>query len=546
MKKYIYLFTIASLLFTGCSKDSSTTPEENQIIKEPTVKDNTLIGVFKDGIVQGLTYETTNHSGVTNDKGEFSYEEGESVTFKVGNILLGSTTAKELITPINLVKEGLPEITNPEAKNIAALLQTLDSDANHSNGITIIAEVTEAISTNNIDFSKPIEALLADIVAEVSQKTEHELIVVLPEQAAVEMALGLGINYMVANYTQTHLLSFLDAFFSKSPKALLIKHVFDEAGKIISSEVSYRYSGRKIATYNYSDYQNNLLPTTMIRTPLHPLKEYTPYKYAFSYNDDFKVATIEISNTETHEITSSIQVTKWDDKNRIIESNYSTVASTSDFYRKNTYNDQGFLIKRENSHDSNKVYLNEYFYDQWGNFEYLLYNQYNAPTPDKTTFLHRENHTRESTFKKGYFSDGRPLGETTSTFDEKEYLILRELKYFSDGDQFKYTYNKGLLIQKEYYDEGTALTWVENYTINGTTYTRKYFYSQDDYIYYIEHYQVEDSILLKTEYYDANNTLIRTEYPESNKRNSTRKTRESPYYLDNNFINEYKIINLNY
>jgi len=55
-------------------------------------------GVFVDGVVVGLHYETPTFSGTTNNAGEYDFLPGETVTFSIGGVVLGSTTAGQGVT----------------------------------------------------------------------------------------------------------------------------------------------------------------------------------------------------------------------------------------------------------------------------------------------------------------------------------------------------------------------------------------------------------------------------------------------------------------
>ena len=46
-----------------------------------------------------LSYTTPTLSGMTNADGEFLYEEGEAVTFSIGDITLGTAQGQDVITP---------------------------------------------------------------------------------------------------------------------------------------------------------------------------------------------------------------------------------------------------------------------------------------------------------------------------------------------------------------------------------------------------------------------------------------------------------------
>ena len=86
------------------------------------------------------------------------------VTFYVGDIRLGSSTASSQMTPISIASTENATIESPEVQNIAAFLQTLDSDGDSSNGILIESATAESISLIEIDFTKPIIQILGEVV----------------------------------------------------------------------------------------------------------------------------------------------------------------------------------------------------------------------------------------------------------------------------------------------------------------------------------------------------------------------------------------------
>jgi len=101
----------------------------------------TCTGIFVDDPVAGLHYETPTFSGTTNSAGEFDYLPGETVTFSIGGIVLGSAEAGPVVTPLTLVS-GATDATDPVVTNIVRLLLTLDDDGNPDNGISISAATT--------------------------------------------------------------------------------------------------------------------------------------------------------------------------------------------------------------------------------------------------------------------------------------------------------------------------------------------------------------------------------------------------------------------
>jgi len=99
--------------------------------------------VFLDSVVGGLNYQCGDYSGVTNAKGEFLFDDGDDCTFTLGNQRLGSVVLKagsSLVTPYTLAGDD-----KEKAIRIAALLQTLDSDSNPENGITLDKEQVEKL-----------------------------------------------------------------------------------------------------------------------------------------------------------------------------------------------------------------------------------------------------------------------------------------------------------------------------------------------------------------------------------------------------------------
>src|SRR5260370_8190996 len=96
-----------------------------------------LSGVFA-GAVCGLRYQTPTTSGITTERGEFAYRKGESVTFLVGGLVLGSiagTPRINLAQLVNRVDGKIDRLHDPIVTNLARLIQTLYHDANAANHI---------------------------------------------------------------------------------------------------------------------------------------------------------------------------------------------------------------------------------------------------------------------------------------------------------------------------------------------------------------------------------------------------------------------------
>lgn len=95
-------------------------------------------GYFIDSAVSGLQYSSISRQGITSRSGSFEYIEGELIKFYIGNIEIGEVTAKTVITPMDFsVNKFAIDKDNIKLTNILRLFQTLDSDGDASNGITI-------------------------------------------------------------------------------------------------------------------------------------------------------------------------------------------------------------------------------------------------------------------------------------------------------------------------------------------------------------------------------------------------------------------------
>jgi hypothetical protein len=126
---------------------------------------HTKQGVFVDAPVEGLTYLTSSGlSGTTNATGVFNYLAGDSVTFSLGSINFPSVAAGDLVTPLDLA--GASSANHPGALAIARLLQSVDSDGNPDNGITVNRAKLASTISQPADWSKvsgvQLSAMLSD------------------------------------------------------------------------------------------------------------------------------------------------------------------------------------------------------------------------------------------------------------------------------------------------------------------------------------------------------------------------------------------------
>jgi len=140
-----------------------------QITVNPPPPGTVASGVFRDSTVIGLGYRSGSQRGVTDSHGHFTYEVGQSITFFVGGINLGTVpNPKALMAPMDLVANGTG--TSTYVLNVVRFLMLLDRDGDPSNGIEISPAVTAAAAGwGQIDFnSGDLPTVLAPIIAEVN------------------------------------------------------------------------------------------------------------------------------------------------------------------------------------------------------------------------------------------------------------------------------------------------------------------------------------------------------------------------------------------
>ena len=112
---------IPFIALLGCFGDGSG-PDSIAATSRPAVA-----GVFINSAVGGVSYRTSSGlSGLTDADGMYDYASGDTVTFSIGGIILGTTIAKGILTPVEVT--GSVDPLDPEAINLMQILQSLDVD----------------------------------------------------------------------------------------------------------------------------------------------------------------------------------------------------------------------------------------------------------------------------------------------------------------------------------------------------------------------------------------------------------------------------------
>jgi len=130
-----------------------------------------------DGIVAGLYYETSDGlSGYTDEHGSFEYRAGENVTFKIGDLRIGTIETdsiedgKVFLQDIAAVERT--DMNNEHVENMAVLLQSLDSDS--SENIVITEEMHDAFSNEDFDLATISEEDLVAVIEETGKEAVSE------------------------------------------------------------------------------------------------------------------------------------------------------------------------------------------------------------------------------------------------------------------------------------------------------------------------------------------------------------------------------------
>jgi hypothetical protein len=145
-----------ALALAACDGDGEDAPVVTAVAAAPAVPAAPVVvtgsatGVLSDAAVGGVAYTTSSGvTGTTAADGSYSFNPGDTVTFKLGGLTLGTATATGIITPMEL--SGVSAV---KLQNLLVLLQSLDSDGNPANGISIPAGAAAAVAASvNLDGS---------------------------------------------------------------------------------------------------------------------------------------------------------------------------------------------------------------------------------------------------------------------------------------------------------------------------------------------------------------------------------------------------------
>ncbi len=153
------------------NKESDKKDDDDNDLAFVTAEQAVLVkrGIFVDGAVQGIVYMTATRTGTTNQNGTFEYLPGETVTFTMGGVTLGSVAGQSRVTPITVT--GASDESDQRVINMIRFLQSLDDDGNHANGINITTATKTALAGVSLDFNQSVSAFETAVASSISTFT---------------------------------------------------------------------------------------------------------------------------------------------------------------------------------------------------------------------------------------------------------------------------------------------------------------------------------------------------------------------------------------
>jgi hypothetical protein len=131
----------ATLFLTACGSDDDPTPAAPA----------TTTGTFLDAAVENLDYTIGTTTSATTAQGTYTCQQGQTLTFKLGGLTLGTADCGSTITPLTLA--GGTDLKADAVVNRLLALQSLDEDGDPSNGIRLTAAAKTALAGKTLDFS---------------------------------------------------------------------------------------------------------------------------------------------------------------------------------------------------------------------------------------------------------------------------------------------------------------------------------------------------------------------------------------------------------
>jgi len=188
-----------------------------------------------DGVVEGIEYQTSSGlQGFTDENGGYSFQAGDTITFKVGGVILGEVSAEEAMGGQTFLQDiadvARTDMNDEYLENMATFLQSIDSDS--SDNIVISSEMHQSLAEADIDLRTASEGDVKDLVESAGGQY-------VDEEAAME-----HVQDMLEEYAGMDESSF-DLHTDDQPDSESISaHLINTASEGISYETSSGLSGQ--------------------------------------------------------------------------------------------------------------------------------------------------------------------------------------------------------------------------------------------------------------------------------------------------------------
>lgn len=126
--------------------------------KSASNSDGVFNGIVIDGIIEGMLYQTSSGlSGLTDANGGFQYREGDSVTFSVGGVVIGTATPEDLALGAvflqDLADVARTDLNSDYVQKMAVFLQSLDSEGLTEDGLQISQQARDDLAEVSLNLS---------------------------------------------------------------------------------------------------------------------------------------------------------------------------------------------------------------------------------------------------------------------------------------------------------------------------------------------------------------------------------------------------------
>jgi hypothetical protein len=151
--------------------------DDSIIGDETLVPDADFLATLIDGVVEGVAYNTSSgNNGFTDENGIYTFRDGDTITFSVGGVVLGSVTSQEAMSGQTFLQDianvERTDLNDEYLENIATFLQSIDSDL--GDNILITPQIRESLADANIDLRVASEAEVKNLVESINKEYVNE------------------------------------------------------------------------------------------------------------------------------------------------------------------------------------------------------------------------------------------------------------------------------------------------------------------------------------------------------------------------------------